>query len=108
MLNRRGHEGQCYWRCANHMCPGRAITTENDELLSTKEHNHEGNAVEVEVPKVGCAMKERAKTETTPIPRLYQEAVRIVSQDEKVLATLPTFTSIRTMETTHQQNVLVF
>ena len=23
--------------------PGRAITSENDELLSTKEHNHEGN-----------------------------------------------------------------
>ena len=42
-LNRRGREGQCDWRCADRMCPGRAITSENDELLSTKEHNHEGN-----------------------------------------------------------------
>ena len=45
------------------MCPGRAITSENDELLSTKEHNHEGNEVEVDLLKVVCAMKERAKTE---------------------------------------------
>ena len=42
-LNRRGREGQCYWRCADHMCPGWAITSENDELLSPKEHNHESN-----------------------------------------------------------------
>ena len=28
---------------ADHMCPGRAITSGNDELLSPKEHNHEGN-----------------------------------------------------------------
>ena len=41
-LNRRGCDGQCYWRCADRMCPGREITSENDELLSTKEHNHEG------------------------------------------------------------------
>ena len=42
-FNRRGREGQCYWRCADHMCPGWAITSENDELLSPKEHNHESN-----------------------------------------------------------------
>ena len=27
------------------MCPGQATTSENDELLSTKQHNHEGNEV---------------------------------------------------------------
>ena len=58
-LNRRGREGQYYWRCADRMCPGRVITSENDELLFTTEHNHEGNEVEVEVAKVVCAMKER-------------------------------------------------
>ena len=34
-LNMRGREGQCYWRCADHMYLGRAITSEKDELLST-------------------------------------------------------------------------
>ena len=28
------------------MCPGRAITIENDKLLSIKEHNREGNEVD--------------------------------------------------------------
>ena len=37
---------QCYWRCADHMCPERAITSENDKLLSIKEHNREGNEVD--------------------------------------------------------------
>ena len=52
--------------------------------------------VVVEVAKVVCVMKERAKTETTLVPRLYREAVRTVSQDDEVSATLPTFTSIQT------------
>ena len=47
--------------------------------------------LEVEVAKVVCAMKETAKTETIPRPRLYQDGVRTVSQDDEVSATLPRF-----------------
>ena len=45
-----------YRRCADRMCPGQAITSENDKLL------HEGNEVEVAKvhSRVVCAMKKRA------------------------------------------------
>ena len=79
------------------MCPGRATTDESDQLLSTNNnHNHEANEVEVGVAKVLCAMKERAKAETTSIPRIYQEGMQSVSQDADIAATLPTYCSIRT------------
>ena len=45
---------QCYWRCADHMCPERAITSEIDKLLSIKEHNREGNEIdETRLDKMG-------------------------------------------------------
>ena len=76
------------------MHPGRAITNENDELLSIEEHNHEGNEVEVEVAKVYsmCSEGKGKNQNNSPIPRLFRTA----SQDEEVSATLPTFTSIQT------------
>ena len=43
------------------MFPGGAITSENDELLSTKEHNHEGNEVEVEVAKSSVCNEGKGK-----------------------------------------------
>ena len=49
----------------------------------------------MEVAKVASSYVQWSKgqkIETTPIPRLYQETVWTVSQDEEVSATLPTFT----------------
>ena len=52
-LNRRGREGQTYWRCVDRNCPGRAVTDENDHLVSTNnKHCHPPNDVEIKVAKV--------------------------------------------------------
>ena len=52
-LNRRGRDGQCYWRCQDQACPGRATTDENDRLISTSDtHTHQPDQVEVAVAKV--------------------------------------------------------
>ena len=52
-LNRRGHDGQCYWRCQDQACPVRATTDENIRLISTSDtHTHQSDQVEVAVAKV--------------------------------------------------------
>ena len=67
-LNRRGREEQSYWRCTNRLCKGRAVTSEEDELISVNNlHDHEPNYVEVAVKQVVQEMKTRARSETTCI-----------------------------------------
>ena len=59
-INRRTADGQIYyWLCFDRTCGGRAVTDINDFLVSA--NNHAQSRSET--------MKERSKTETTPIPR---------------------------------------
>ena len=96
-LNRRGREGEFYWRCTNRLCKGRAVTIEEDELLSVNSlHDHEPNHVEVAGNKVVQEMKTRARSETTLFPKIYAQTLRTVGDDEGVATTLPTLNSIRT------------
>ena len=45
-LNRRGREGQSYWRCTNRLCKGRAVISEEDEVMSVNNpHDHEHREV---------------------------------------------------------------
>ena len=47
-LNRRGREGQSYWRCVDCNCSGRVSTDENDALISENNaHNHQPNTTEI-------------------------------------------------------------
>ena len=40
-LNQRGREGQSYWSSNNRLCKGRAVTSEEDELISVNNlHGH--------------------------------------------------------------------
>ena len=85
--------------CVDHNCPGLFSTDENDALISENNaHNHQPNMTEIAVGKIVDAMKERAKAETTSIPRIYQETMQRIaaSQSEDVAATVPTFTSLKT------------
>ena len=112
-LNWRGRDGQCYWRCQDRACHGRATTDENDRLSSTSDtHTHQPNQVEVAPAKVIDSIKTRARTrarsETTPIPQIHQEAV---CRDESVSAIasfpgLPRFLSfgLRSVYTTLNAN----
>ena len=93
-LNRRGREEEFYWRCTNRLYKGRAVTIEEDELISVNSL-HEPNHVEVAGNEVVQEMKTRARSETTLIPKIYAQTLRTVDHDE-VAATLPTLNSIRT------------
>ena len=107
ILNRWGREGQSYWRCVDRNCPGRVSTDENDALIfENNAHNHQPNVTEIAVGKIVDAMKERAKAETTSIPRIYQETMQRIaaSQSEDVAATVPTFTSLKRLYTQNVEN----
>ena len=56
------------------------------------------NDVEMRVSKVIEGMKQRAKEETTPVPKIYQQSLQEIyaEGDDEVAAVLPTFSSIRT------------
>lgn len=58
-------------------------TDDNDQLVSTNnKHGHPPDDVEVRVAKVIEKMKDRAREETTPLPRIYQETLWEVATEE--------------------------
>ncbi len=61
-LNRRGREGQIYWRCVDRKCPGRAVT---DQLVSANnQHCHPPDDVAIKVAKVVERMETRGSSTT--------------------------------------------
>ena len=51
-LNKRGHNGNQYWRCVDRSCPGRATLVEDDSVVSeNNNHNHPPNPLQVTVSK---------------------------------------------------------
>ena len=58
------------------------------------------NDVEMRVSKVIEGMKQRAKEETTSVPKIYQQSLQEIyaEGDDEVAAVLPTFSSIHTTQ----------
>ena len=75
-LNKRGHNGNTYWRCADRSCPGRATLTEDDDVVSeNNQHNHPPNPQQLHVSQAIDKMKERVTTEATPVPQVYRDTL---------------------------------
>ena len=65
------------------LCCGRAVTDSSDQLVScNQQHTHPLATAETALEKVKEKMKKRAKEETTPIPKIYHEALQEVAQSE--------------------------
>ena len=86
------------WRCQDRSCSGRVITDTNDQLVTCNDkHIHPPKATETAVEMVKERMKKRAKEETTPVPRIYHEALQEVAQHENretIAPVLSTFSSM--------------
>ena len=93
-LNKRGHNGNTYWRCVDRQCDGRATLDPADEVVSeNNNHNHPPNPHQVEVSKAVDKMKERAGTESTPLPTIYRDTMVEMSLDPSAstaVANVPT------------------
>ncbi len=80
-LNRRGRDGQTYWRCVDRSCLGRATTDENDQVIAENQrHDHPPESAQAAVAKVVDKMKQRAKNEATPVNTIYRETLQEISQ----------------------------
>ena len=75
------------------------VTDTNDQLVTCNDkHTHPPKATETAVEMVKERMKKRAKEETTPIPRIYHEALQEVAQyenHETIAPVVPIFSSMR-------------
>ncbi len=98
VLNRRGRDGRTFWRCGqSHSCSG-SLSTRNDEIVSQKDtHNHPPNFAEIEVEKVVCAMK--AKARATVRPAVYHDEIQAIAMrpdKEEAAAKLPSLSQLKT------------
>ncbi|CAF1475020.1 unnamed protein product [Rotaria sordida] len=63
-----------YYRCENSQRTMTLHTDINDVLIGTKgDHSHPPEPEQIEVRKLKHVIKERAKNETTPVPKIYDE-----------------------------------
>ncbi len=96
---RDGQFGKSYWRCENKICVCRLVV--EDEEVSKQSgfpHNHGAPSVTVSRMKAINRMRERARSELTPLTRIHQEVVQDTiseaadAEKEEVAANLPTYT----------------
>ena len=57
-INRRGRDGQTYWRCIDCSCQERGTTDANDEIIAeNNNHDHPPETAQATVAKVVDKMK---------------------------------------------------
>ena len=100
VLNRRGRDERIFWRCAKSHCCSGALTTINDDIVSSRasEHNHPSNDAEMIACKAMESMKQAVKDKIDPVPALYQQQLIKLSAKEnleEVAAQLPTLYSMK-------------
>ena len=100
VLNRRGRDERIFWRCGKSCCCSGALTTINDDIVSSRasEHNHPPNDAEMIPCKAIESMKQAVKDKIDPVPALYQQQLRELSAKEnleEVAAQLPTHYSMK-------------
>ena len=109
-LNKRGHNGNQYWRCVGRSCPGRATLADNDSVVSeNNNHNHPPNPLQVTVSKTIEVLKERASSESTPIPTIYTDTMIALSQIPSASAAVgnvPTLPSLHSSMYRHRRKRL--
>ncbi|KAL3685844.1 hypothetical protein R1sor_003866 [Riccia sorocarpa] len=93
-LDRRSASGDLFWRCLTDGCRGRLQTDEgmNQPVVRGADHSHPSSIEDVAYKR----MRERAVTETTHIPQIYQEEANRLASSEAASAMLPVLQSIDT------------
>ena len=100
VLNRRGRDDRVFWRCGKSRSCSGALTTIEDEIVSSRahEHNHPSNEAEMIACKAVEGMKQAVKEKIDPVPAIYQEHLQEISAREnleEVAAQLPTLSSMK-------------
>lgn len=79
-----------YYRCEDPNCSMTLRTDMNNVITGTQgDHSHPPEPEQVEVRRLKHAMKERAKEETTPIPRIYDEETSRFCLTSLAIAIIP-------------------
>ncbi|KAL3685164.1 hypothetical protein R1sor_003186 [Riccia sorocarpa] len=97
-VDRRLARGDISWRCLQRGCPGRLQTDGNfsEPIVRGSEHTHAANEDYGLIRMTIARCRERAATENTPIPQIYQEEANRLSASASASAMLPVFRSIDT------------
>ncbi|CAF2658677.1 unnamed protein product [Rotaria sp. Silwood2] len=79
-----------YWICIINGCAAKVHTDSNNRLMKTVgNHSHLPEKEKLEVREVREKIKQRAKNETTPIPRIYDEECAKAMLSNTAIAILP-------------------
>ena len=109
-LNKRGSNGNQYWRCIDRGCPGRATLAEDDSIVGeNNSHTHPPNPLQVTVSKTIDVLKERASIEATPVPKIYNTTMVALSQIPSASAAasnVPTLPSLHSSMYRHRRKRL--
>ncbi|KAL3688728.1 hypothetical protein R1sor_015037 [Riccia sorocarpa] len=95
-FDRRAASGDIFWRCLRDGCYGRLQTNVNlnQPMVRGDGHLHARNPEEGIIRPSVARMRERAATENTPIPQIYQEEANRLSYSASASALLPMLQSI--------------
>lgn len=91
-----------YWRCVTSTCPATVNTHDGHLVKRGYQHNHPSNQSKIDVMKVLQTMKERSRSEVTPVPTIYEEeAVKLRTPEwnddtRQIVEQLPTYYSVKT------------
>ncbi|CAF3350190.1 unnamed protein product [Rotaria sp. Silwood2] len=86
-----------YYRCENPECTMTLHTDINDVLIGTKgDHSHLFEPEQIEIRKLKHVIKERAKNETTPVPKIYDEETARFCLTSLAIAIVPSQREIST------------
>ena len=98
IINRRGRDGCIFWRCAKSRQCKAAVTTKENEIISSRsdKHNHPPNEAEIVASMAVEKMKQQVQEKINPVPAIYQQQLWELSPREdldQVAANLPCNTS---------------
>ncbi|KAL3695369.1 hypothetical protein R1sor_009445 [Riccia sorocarpa] len=95
-FDRRAANGDIQWRCLRDACYGRLRTDVdyNQPTIFGNPHVHPSNAEDGVIRATLTRMRERAATESTSIPQIYQEEANRLAGSASTSAMLPILQSI--------------
>ena len=91
--DKAGKEGKVYWRCVDRRCQGRVTTQDERSIISSKEHNHAGDAAQVEVQKCRDSMKRNAIDTEETLAAIFSGGVAGMDKDSR--AHMPTKNTVK-------------
>ena len=98
-LNKRGRNGNTYWRCVDRRCAGRATLDSNDVVVSeNNNHSHAPNPLQVEVSKAVDKLKDQAAATAAPMASVYRDTLVEILQDPNAAAVAPLLPTLHSLQ----------